>query len=77
MDEVGKVNWWNKNVAPAIIVAVLIGAFGFFVDFQDLKAKVIGIEIKFEYINKNLMEIKADLKELKRGKDASSIHQHR
>ena len=52
---------------PALLIAFILGCFGFFMDFQGLKAKVSNIEFQFKYISERLDEIKADVKELKGG----------
>ena len=59
--------WYRNNILPALIIAFVLGCFGFFMDFQGLKAKVNNIEFQFNYISKSLDEIKSDVKELKRG----------
>ena len=61
--------WINKNIFPALVIDAIISLFGFFTDFQGLKAKVLGIEIgsklQFNYIKNTLEEMKADIKDIK------------
>ena len=52
----------RNQVLSALLVAFVIGCFGFFMDFQGLKAKVGNIEIKFIHISKTLDEIKTEIK---------------
>jgi hypothetical protein len=52
----------KNQIYSALIVAFAIGCFGFFMDFQGLKAKVGNIEIKFIHISETLDEIKTEIK---------------
>ena len=56
----------QKQVLSALIVAFIIGCFGFFMDFQGLKAKVGNIELKFNHISETLEDIKTDIKDIKK-----------
>lgn len=54
-----------KSVLSGIFLAFLLGCFGFFMDFQGLKAKVGGLELHFKYIKTSLEEIKTDVRHIK------------
>jgi hypothetical protein len=64
------VNWFTKNITPALLIALIVGCFGFFVDFQDLKARVFGIEMKtdinYKHIKESLEEIKTEVRDIKK-----------
>jgi hypothetical protein len=52
-------NWLKDKIFPAIIIAVMFGLFGFFVDFQVLKANVKTDRML-------IMEVRDDVKHIKK-----------
>jgi hypothetical protein len=58
--------WWRDKVLPTIATAFILGCVGFFLDFQGLKAKVVGLELHFNYIRTSLLKIENKLDNIER-----------
>lgn len=58
------INW--KTVLTAIVTAVLLGLFGYAIDFQRVKAEVSNLKDDIHEIKADVKEIKKDVKMLGR-----------